>query len=88
MILAAAGFGLSITWIGIPIVIFLFKIVQSFTKNEMSIVEKLLSIKINDIKYSDNNYNSENILVKFKMNIKDKLKWKHLMRMSKVLCKW
>ena len=78
MILAAAGFGLSITWVGIPIVVFLFKTVQSFTKNEISTAEKLLPIKIGEINYSDNNYSNENLLGKFKVNIKDRLKWKHL----------
>ena len=72
----AVGFGLTICWVGIPIVIFLFKIIDKLTKKEIKLTENLLSIELDKIEF--NSYSGESLFSKFKLYINDKKVWKYI----------
>lgn len=76
LIFLALGFGLTICWVGIPIVIFLFKIIEKLTETEIKFTENLLPIELKRIEF--NNYSGESLFSKFKLYIKDKKIWKYI----------
>lgn len=76
LVLLTAGFGLTICWIGIPIVLFLYERVKGFTKKERNFTIKHLHISIDKLNYYENN--RENMLDKFKKVVKDKKFWNNI----------
>ena len=76
LIFLVAGFGLTICWVGIPIVIFLFKIIEKLTEKEINFTENFLPIELKRIQF--NSYSGESLLNKFKLYIKDKKVWRYI----------
>jgi len=76
LILLALGFGLTICWVGIPLVIFLFQIIEKIINKDMKFAENLLPIEYNKIKFKK--YPEENLLGKFKLYITNKKIWRYI----------
>ena len=76
IVFLAAGFGLTICWLGIPLVIFLFEMVKIITSKERNFTEYLLPVEFNKISF--NSYPGENLLRKFKLYVTDKHMWKYI----------
>lgn len=76
LIFLVAGFGLTICWVGIPIVIFLFKIIEKLTEKEINFTENFLPIELKRIQF--NSYSGKSLLNKFKLYIKDKKVWRYI----------
>ena len=76
LVLLTAGFGLTICWIGIPIIIFLYERVKGFTEKERKFTIKHLHISIDKLNFYENY--RENMLDKFKKVVKDKKFWNNI----------
>lgn len=74
--LLVAGFGLSICWIGLPIVILLFNLVKYYTQKEIEFVDRFLPVDIR--KPSFGSYSSGGLVTRFKMYIKDRELWRYI----------
>ena len=72
----AVGFSLSICWLGIPLIIFLFQMVERITQKEKNFSTNLLPVKYAKIKF--NSYPEEGLLKKFKLLVTDKKIWKYI----------
>lgn len=76
LVLLTAGFGLTIFWIGIPIVLFLYERVKCFTEKERNFTIKYLHISIDKLNFHESN--RENMLDKFKKLVKQRKFWNNI----------
>ena len=76
IVFLAVGFSLSIFWLGIPLIIFLFQIVEKMTQKEKNFSSNLLPVEYTKIKF--NSYQEEGLLKKYKLLVTDKKIWKYI----------